>query len=168
MPFCPECRAEYRAGIAKCAACEVPLVSEDELPELLSDDEIIGALSEDELVPAFEGPLQALRPLQEKLLAAGIPAAMRQGEELTTEHGLFIKLELVVRKSDIDRVAEVLGEENRKALEREGLSVHVVPLRSPEAEEEDEAGEESLACPACGCTEPLVEGECPECGLFLG
>jgi hypothetical protein len=28
MSFCPECRAEYELGIAKCADCDVPLVNE--------------------------------------------------------------------------------------------------------------------------------------------
>jgi hypothetical protein len=31
MPYCPDCQAEYQAGIAKCADCDVALV--EKLPE---------------------------------------------------------------------------------------------------------------------------------------
>jgi hypothetical protein len=177
MAFCPKCRSEYRAGITHCATCEVALVSEEELPKLMSDAEIIAALAEEELATVFEGPLASLRPVQEKLLEAGIPAALRQGEELKTEMGLFIKLSLVVRKEDLPRLIELLGEEYREDLAREGLLGDAPDqMDHPEDPDHEEGsgnpdgpGEgKALACPACGCTEPLVDGECPDCGLFLG
>ena len=31
MPFCPNCKAEYVAGITRCSDCDLPLV--DHLPE---------------------------------------------------------------------------------------------------------------------------------------
>ena len=37
MPFCPNCRYEYEAGILKCPDCSVKLV--DELPEVLAATE---------------------------------------------------------------------------------------------------------------------------------
>lgn len=176
MAFCPKCRAEYRVGITHCATCEVALVAEEDLPAVMSDAEIIAALADEEVVTVFEGPLAGLRPVHEKLLEAGIPAALREGEELKTEMGLFIKLALVVRKEDLGRVAELLGEEYRESLAREGLLSEALdregPLEAPEASEdggeEGEGGAKALACPACGCTDPLVDGTCPDCGLFLG
>lgn len=180
MPVCPKCRAEYRSGITQCAHCEVALVAEGDLPDIMSDEEIIAAMSDEELVTVFEGPLAALRPVHDKLLAAGIPAALREGEELKTEMGLFIKLSLVVRKDDVTRVAELVGEEYRESLAREGLlddtmDRHLGADRAgggngagDQGEGGEEPAETTPACPACGCTEPLVDGECPECGLFLG
>lgn len=29
-------------------------------------------------------------------------------------------------------------------------------------------GSDDLPCPACGTAAPLVDGECSDCGLFLG
>lgn len=34
--YCPNCRAEYRAGFSRCAGCEVELV--EELPPLSAED----------------------------------------------------------------------------------------------------------------------------------
>lgn len=169
MPFCPKCRSEYRADIQRCATCDEALVAEEDLPVHMSDQEIIAAMSEEELVSVFEGPLQALKPVQTRLLEAGIPAALRQGEELKTEMGLFIKLQLVVRKDDLEKVAGLVGEEYRENLRREGLLDVATSegLEHPQSDASEET-DGDLACPACGCTDPLVEGECPECGIFLG
>jgi len=40
MPWCPECRTEYDAGIAQCVDCKVPLVAELP-PEDLGKDPVI-------------------------------------------------------------------------------------------------------------------------------
>jgi hypothetical protein len=59
--FCPQCRAEYRQGVAECADCEVPLAPEPpaELehpePHLVALTEI----SEPALLPVVVGLLQS-------------------------------------------------------------------------------------------------------------
>ncbi len=169
MPFCPKCRSEYRKDITHCPTCDVDLVGEAELPEQLTDDQVIAAMAEEDLEVVAEGTLQGLKPVQDVLIAEGIPAALRKAEELMTEAGLFLRLELVVRKSDLETAGPVVREALQGELSeemREGLA-HIYGEGDSE-EDEAEEGDGPAPCPACGCTDPLVNGECPECGLFLG
>lgn len=38
MPFCPECKAEYKKGIKICRDCGVPLVDKDRFEEITVDE----------------------------------------------------------------------------------------------------------------------------------
>ncbi len=68
--YCPDCRAEYREGIATCPDCEVQLVAE--MPPENPDAD---------LVPVFETADVSLVPIVKSLLdSAGIPY-VAQGEE---------------------------------------------------------------------------------------
>jgi hypothetical protein len=49
MPFCPNCRTEYRPGFVKCSDCGQPLT--DKLPDNPAD-----VTPEDYLVSAFDPP----------------------------------------------------------------------------------------------------------------
>jgi hypothetical protein len=67
--FCPQCKAEYRQGIAECADCQVPLVSS--LPE--AQESLLDTTSAGPLVPLWEGEDLALHTsLLETLDEAGI------------------------------------------------------------------------------------------------
>jgi hypothetical protein len=189
MAFCPRCRAEYRKEITRCPTCDRELVDEQELPPKLTDAQVVAALEEDkeELVTVAEGTLQGLRPVQEQLIETGIPAALRKSEEMMTEAGRFLRLEVLVRQRDAEQAILMVREALQGELSEEMLEgiarLQAVPGAAGDAGEgegedpfdeaepgkEGEEGEEgALACPACGSTEPLVDGECPECGLFLG
>jgi hypothetical protein len=68
--FCPQCKAEYRAGITACADCEVELVSS--LPA--AEDTTADSQAKGPLVPLWEGDNLALHTsLMEALDAAKIP-----------------------------------------------------------------------------------------------
>jgi hypothetical protein len=175
MPFCPQCRAEYRKEFSHCPTCDLELVQEQELPPKLTDEQVVAAMAEEELASIAEGTLQGLKPVQDQLIESGIPAALRKSDEMMTEAGLFLRLELVVRKSDAEqassRVRQALqGEVSEEMLDGIAELQQVAAQGEPEegAEEGAEEAEGAPACPACGSTEPLVDGECPECGLFLG
>ena len=67
--FCPQCKAEYRQGIAECADCEVPLVAS--LPGVQQSH--ADTLAAGALVPLWEGEDLALHTsLLQELDAAGI------------------------------------------------------------------------------------------------
>lgn len=174
MAFCPQCRAEYRPEITHCPVCDVDLVDAESLAPEMTDDRVVALLAAAELTVVAEGTLQGLKPVQDALIASGIPAALRKAEEVMSEMGLFLRLELVVRQEDEEvagaLVREALGGDLSEEM-REGMEALFVGGDAAQGGGEGEAeGEEpeTLACPACGCTDPLVNGECPECGLYLG
>jgi hypothetical protein len=68
--FCPQCKAEYRQGIAECADCQVPLVAS--LPE--GQEILVDTVSAGTLIPLWEGQDLALHTsLLQELDAASIP-----------------------------------------------------------------------------------------------
>lgn len=170
MPFCPTCRSEFRSGIKVCPTCDEALVAEEDLPAAMSDEEVLAALSEEEVKGIARGALEGCREVQQTLLEARIPAAIRKVDDVVSEAGHFLILEVVVREEDAERASFLLSSEHAELLSREGLDVGArlegeIIVEKSEFEDDEEG---VPACPACGCTEPLVNGECPECGLYLG
>ena len=174
MPICPECRSEYRREIMHCPTCDCDLVEAVDLPELLSDDEVLAALSEDELVSVARGPVEWCREVQDKLLAERIPAAIRQVDDEVAAAGHMLILQVIIRSDDGLRATAVFDKELRENLGRDGLEWSGM-LNDPRGDQEGEGADEEaseaegpMACPACQSTEKLVDGECPDCGLYLG
>ena len=64
-----------------------------------------------------------------------------------------VRYALDLEEDDLERLSNILRGDWRAALAREGAAVDV-----------DLSGD---ACPACGCTLPLQEGACADCGLQL-
>jgi hypothetical protein len=62
-------------------------------------------------------------------------------------------MELLVEEPRVTEVAALLERDWHEMLAREGLT--------------DAVAADGGACPACGCAEPPVAGECPGCGLRL-
>jgi hypothetical protein len=166
MPFCPECRAEYRKGFDRCPSCDVDLVEEADLSEMMTDEEVIASMAEEDLVPIRRGSIEGCREIQAKLLEQRIPAAIHEAQDEVSEAGHFRILQVVVRKDDAEQAVEVLeGDWVRDALQ-EGLLDDMESVRGKVAEDVDD-GDAEPACPACGCTKPLKKGRCPDCGLHL-
>lgn len=68
MPFCPNCKYEYRGDVAKCPDCDVDLVAE------LPIDVETESYSEEEFVPVFSaGDNSEAEVVKGVLLDAGIP-----------------------------------------------------------------------------------------------
>lgn len=119
ISICPSCRAEYVAGIAACADCQVPLVSPGEMAAAnpLPDDAEVSVFELDEWAPDERQRLEML------LVGAGIPheweAATRDEAkgELPSQYAPQASLEawrtrstLLVSTNDEERVDELLDD----------------------------------------------------------
>lgn len=163
MPFCPDCRAEYRLGIERCAHCDVALIPE--LPDSPPETSLEGArtyIAQRNAVIIAMSSLEPSREMRNQLLDAGIPCMIVAAEhdeeaELANMHERF---HVIVAEDDLDRVSEQLAGRFQSMVEREGI---VDGLTVAEVQEDG-----AVLCPACGHTGQLVDGECAECGLFLG
>lgn len=118
-----------------------------------------------ELVPYFEGPLQQMRELERQLLEQHIEVELAKPPPKKCcggGCGCGSKLQLMVRKEDVPKVAQLMQAEWVAAVEREGTG-GLVQLGTPV--EANESGD--LPCPACGFVGPLQSGACGDCGLQL-
>ena len=82
MGYCPRCGDEYRAGIRRCAACDVELIpGAEKLRELQQRAQKLASRTMtigpgDELVAIRNGKLKDLKPLQVLLARETIPSRL--------------------------------------------------------------------------------------------
>ncbi len=154
MPFCPECRAEYRPGFTTCSTCDVELV--DELPEPFdfSDENIKKALEGQDLLPVVRGEFEVLKEIRVFLAENSIASLVLDDPDAPVQPGHPQRVMLVVGSADEEDARRVLGDKFEEMVKEEGLST-----------DEDLAYDK---CPACGHEVSENEEECPECGLFIG
>lgn len=117
-----------------------------------------------ELVPYFEGSMQQMRELERQLTEKEIEVELASPPKKACcggGCGCSMKLQLLVRKEDVPRVASMLQAEWLAAVqEQTGALVQLgTPAELPEGAEPP--------CPACGFAGPLKEGACGDCGLQL-
>jgi len=138
MPFCPVCKAEYVAGINRCADCDVELV--EKLPP---EEEY-----EFEVLCDAQGQIDS-RIIQAALDEEGIPSIL-SGDALDTVVIYPAQdTKIWVPRQFLQQAQEVL-----KALAAE-----------PSTEElERLAGQEMIYCDECGAQVPADAVVCPECG----
>lgn len=131
----------------------------------------------DELVPCVQAPLLEAKALRDACLERDIPVLLDRGACCGAGGcGCAPKLELLARPGDAVRVLGLLEERWRALALREGTAAHYA-MGADEAQEMTtttttstsgpEPGGAEMPCPACGCTEPLAEGACTDCGLQL-
>src|SRR5437667_9895460 len=102
MPFCPECEAEYEAGVSTCSDCGVALV--DALP---GDDEVPDA-AEGEPVPLRNFANAAEASMVANLLAEnGIRAFVSGGEFTVAPSGFSDEIVLMVDERDLQRARDL-------------------------------------------------------------
>lgn len=172
LPFCPKCRAEYEDGFDTCGSCGVALVQTlDEVPGPMTPDRAQEELKDKELVGIVRGGVSACKEVCEALLSLQIPTIIAPAEEVDPRSGVAMVLDVLVAQEDLENAIGRLTAEWEELLQKDGLQFAGAMDEDPEdeiEEDQDEEDDEEPACPACGSKEPLEEGECPNCGLFLG
>jgi hypothetical protein len=118
MPFCPECTAEYEAGVTACTDCLVPLV--DTLPPEEPGES--PDLDEGELVPMRNFANAAEANLVAGLLEEnGIRAFVPGGDFTVAPSGFSNEIVLMVDERDFDRAVELyevyFGEDAARAVD---------------------------------------------------
>lgn len=126
----------------------------------MSELEAVEALRDAELVAVAQGGLGEIKELQGKCLDAGIPAMAGRPDESCTAGKCGTSLHLMIRDTDVTRVAELMQRAWSELVAREGVAT--LPARGQAGAEGDD-----LPCPACGTVAPLVKGACSDCGLQL-
>jgi len=159
MPYCPECRSEYREGFETCSQCAVPLVAS--LPEMAPDssDELAELAESGEAAVVARAPYDEACRMQESLQERSV-AALVVADPESRRHGAFLQYFVAVRPGDLDLARRCLHAEFQALIEREGLA-------GPASDVVDHDAGGPITCPACGATFPPAN-ECPECGLFVG
>jgi hypothetical protein len=82
MGYCPVCGDEYRAGISRCAGCDVPLISgREKYKQVLGSERerasrTMDILPNDERVTIRTGKLKDLKPVQVLLARETIPTLL--------------------------------------------------------------------------------------------
>jgi hypothetical protein len=109
-------------------------------------------------VPCLTGPLTDMKRMLEACKAEGISAALWAEESCEKSGGCGCgpKIHLIAPQEEIPKVAALMQHQWMQALHREGTLV-----------ERQAAPGEDPPCPACGSTQALAQGACPDCGLQL-
>jgi len=112
-------------------------------------------------VTVFVGSLDNCRERLKELEYAGVPSIILKYEEIANAMGPPA-LQLKVREEDIEDVSDIFREIWEEVLVLEGVGDHVNDVIDLSAD--------TIICPGCQTETDTVteEGECPECGLFLG
>jgi hypothetical protein len=126
MKYCPQCKAEYRQGFARCADCDVPLMPG--LPE--AEKAVSKGIPSGHLVPLWEGEDLALHTtLLEELEAAdiryfdqpmGTSPGVRRGDPFPVQAMVRFGYQVAVLSSDLASargILEKLLEEESEELE---------------------------------------------------
>lgn len=96
MPFCPLCRADYGAGIARCTDCDVDLIAER--PKTHADDG---------WVEVFRGTLDEADAVVARLEAKGIEPLSPDEYAATT--GSPAPVRILVRAGLVEQARKILA-----------------------------------------------------------
>jgi len=172
LMYCPGCLDEYRAGMSRCAACAVDLVSGVRMLEMRAEEtrrrtERAAISAEEPLVDLRKGPLAEMKRLKSVLERAAVPALLA-GEQQGCGRGCGggkscrgAELFLQVRLADVREALAVLEAD---ALHHGGVDPAAVA--EPGAIYDPNRGE--AVCPACGTRFATTSASCPDCGLCFG
>jgi hypothetical protein len=151
MAYCPSCRIEYVAGVAKCLDCGADLV--EALPPPVVD--VNESLDEMTVLADRRGAFET-RLIVAELEAAGIPYVLA---------GDVVGAVLIYPAQD----GKILVPRHRLARAREIL-VNAIDAPAPDTAEigqtaAGDAGERAVSfCDRCGAEVPPTAKKCPGCG----
>jgi hypothetical protein len=160
MPFCPNCRDEYREGFETCSRCGVALTAA--LPEIDDADRreaVSDAVGEGRAAPIATAGYDDALSIESQLAEGGVVAIVSP-DPAAKKGGTYLRYIVSVLPEDEEHARRVLAKTFENMLAVEGLG------GSREGVVDMDKGEE-IECPACGHKFTGVV-ECPECGLFLG
>ncbi len=165
LKYCPQCGDEYRAEIARCAACAVTLLDGRSLLEQQRQEKAKKAARRlpmshhDELISIRKGSMVEMRHLQAQLERQGIPSLV-VNEEGSCRSSCCggPSLTLQVRAADLEDVQAFLFQDHVRS-----TALHEHDLGG--AGTVFDSAAETAVCPACGCTFSTSRNACPECGL---
>lgn len=108
MPYCPNCRTEYRPGIKTCSDCGSPLAAD--LPVVP-----VETPPEGELVPVFDPPDQMIGQSLAALLEDNGIRCILKSEQIPMYDGVAMMLQsrwgqLMVMEGDRTRAQELINE----------------------------------------------------------
>lgn len=152
--YCPSCRSEYRAGIAACKPCGVPLVEVLPAVEMISETDETAAVDSSGGVDAvraftYDVASELVRDLEQE----NIPSVLRALDKALLRDPRP-HYQVHVRLADRERAATKL---------------HARWLEIARREAGGQVGATAIEqCPACGAAVPLDAEECPDCGLTVG
>ncbi len=166
---CPQCGAEYRPEILRCADCgvELELRWEEEDPRFAPPESSAEMPPESEPPPGdyrslySSGEITDLQPLVDGLRNRGIPFRIDvvQLEPAEASPRPRARYDLLVRREEREAATEALSRLGRGELTPE-LLVAVDRDFDPQRG--------YSRCPACSASLPDGVEECPDCGLVLG
>lgn len=159
--ICPTCGGTFRAGFTRCAACKVDLVDQATYAAaVVAMDSPGKALAGKKTVAVVHASLAACREIERALLDAGIPCLLETESEGEILAAGALKIGVVVAEEDVPRVGVVMKARFEALIHKEGVGTFKTDAIDITAAE--------VECPACGHKGPLKDGECADCGLFLG
>jgi rubrerythrin len=173
LKYCPKCNDEYLAEIIMCAACEVELLTGEQLTNILEErQEKLAARSaelspDDDLVVIRRGQLTEMQYLAQMLEKENI-GSLLVGDMQTCAKDRFgntgvhpSTYDFQVKREDAAEAMQIIETEHRKETRLDHHdNINGDAIFNPVAEE--------AKCPACGYVFPTTERVCPDCGLSLG
>lgn len=158
---CPTCGGTFRAGFTRCAPCKVELVDRATWEAALAArDDPKRALAGKKTVAVVHASLPACREVERALLDANIPCLLQTGSEGEVLAAGAMKIGVIVAEEDLARVGAVMKSRFEALIHKEGVGTFKTDAI--------DVGAAEVECPACGHKGPLENGECADCGLFLG
>jgi hypothetical protein len=165
LKYCPQCGDEYRADIARCAVCAIPLLDGQSLLAMQQQDAAKKAARRlplspnDDLVSISKGSMVEMRHLQARLEREGIPSLV-VNEEGSCRSSCCggPSLTVQVRAADLEDVQVFLAQEHVRS-----TALHEHDLGGAGAVFDTAA--DTAVCPACGCAFSTSHNACPDCGL---
>jgi hypothetical protein len=150
----------------ECNSCQIPLVDPSELggtstPVAGSPRELLANV-ETGIIP--QPHLAAAREFEGMLLDEDIPCfvhAEEADQDVALGSSSVISYGVTIARTDLDKVQAIFQEHFADSLSREGMDATL----QTEAVDLDA---DEVTCPACGNQGALNDGECTDCGLFLG
>ncbi len=166
--YCPRCRDEYRAEIALCAECAIPLVSGREI--LAREKETLTSknnrrrdiAANDDIVAIHKADMKEIKLLERELARENIAVLISgEGGNSCGKGCCGTSFYLQVHRDDArDAFAVIQAYIDRTtAISHHDLS-HCDTVFNPD--------EKRAVCPACGFTFQTTTSICPDCGLCFG